>query len=72
VQALVIKQICQYESFRSRGHRRKRFDEKIYTIGVAGKGAEEFFAKLEKGGVQRVVEKGLKKQLPVSGFCKER
>lgn len=43
----------------------------IYTIGFAGKNAEDFFTKLEKGGVKRVVDIRLKNSSQLAGFAKK-
>jgi uncharacterized protein (DUF488 family) len=45
--------------------------KQIYTIGFTGKTAEEFFTKLEKGGVKRVVDIRLKNSSQLAGFAKK-
>ena len=45
--------------------------KQIYTIGFTGKTAEEFFTKLEKGGVNRVVDIRLKNSSQLAGFAKK-
>lgn len=44
----------------------------IFTIGFAGKGAEEFFTGLRQAGVKRVVDVRLRNVSQLAGFTKKR
>ena len=44
----------------------------IFTIGFAGKSAEEFFGKLKKAGVRRLIDVRLNNVSQLAGFTKKR
>ena len=45
---------------------------KLFTIGFTGKSAEQFFTRLEKAGVTRVVDTRLNNVSQLAGFTKRR
>jgi uncharacterized protein (DUF488 family) len=45
---------------------------KMFTIGFTKKSAEEFFTRLQKAGVQRVVDVRLNNTSQIAGFAKAR
>jgi uncharacterized protein (DUF488 family) len=45
---------------------------KLFTIGFTQKSAEEFFSRLEKSGVRRVVDIRLNNTSQIAGFAKSR
>ncbi len=45
---------------------------KLFTVGFAGKSAKEFFHKLERSGVRRVVDIRLNNASQLAGFTKKR
>ena len=45
---------------------------KLFTIGFTKKSAEEFFTRLQKAGVQRVVDVRLNNTSQIAGFAKSR
>jgi uncharacterized protein (DUF488 family) len=44
----------------------------LYTIGFAGKSAEEFFEKLKKAGVRRLIDVRLNNVSQLAGFTKKK
>ena len=44
---------------------------KLFTIGFTKKTAEEFFSRLQKAGVQRIVDIRLNNTSQIAGFAKE-